>query len=305
MSPLLEIEGLRPVAAGRPRKGLLLAPEFPPNSFWSYRHIMPMIGKKAAFPPLGLITFAAFMPDNWEFDLIDLNVDRRSDEELRERIADADAVFTGAMSVQKRSLVRLLEGPARGLDTPWVLGGPYPSSYRDQILDPRTASDVVLHDGLDLLVWGEGGQWIDAICRILEDPELGRHRSGQPLLLIPDAIAAQRPGSRNALNDRSIFRELEYTPPPRWDLVDIHDYRALMKQTTVGCRFRCDFCDIIQFNGGFTRPKTLESIREELSIMFDLGHRGGIFTVDDNFVGNPQAIEIILEEMISFHREHD
>jgi radical SAM superfamily enzyme YgiQ (UPF0313 family) len=314
MESLLAIEGLSQAPAarasprqarGRPRKGLLLAPEFPDNSFWSYRHIMPMIGRKAAFPPLGLITFAAFMPDDWQFELIDLNVARPSDEELRDRIADADAVFTGAMSVQKRSLVELLSGPSKGLDTPWVLGGPYPSSYRDQILDPRTPSDAILHEGLDLLVWGEGGQWIDAICSILDDPVLGRHRTGQPLLLIPEAIAKQPPGSRQALNDRSIFRELEYTPPPRWDLVDIRDYRALMKQTTVGCRFRCDFCDIIQFNGGFTRPKTLESIREELSVLYDLGHRGGIFTVDDNFVGNPQAIERILEEMIKFQREHD
>jgi radical SAM superfamily enzyme YgiQ (UPF0313 family) len=286
-------------------KGLFIAPEFPPNSFWSYRHIMPMIGKKAAFPPLGLITFAAFLPENWELELIDLNVERLPDAELRDRMADADAVFTGAMSVQKPSIVELLEGPAKGLDTPWVLGGPYPSSYRDKILYPQTPSDQVLHDGLDVLVWGEGAQWVDAICQILGDPELGRHRDAQPLLLIPEAIAQQPAGSRKALNDRSIFRELEYTPPPRWDLVDIRDYRALMKQTTVGCRFRCDFCDIIQFNGGFTRPKTLESIREELEIMYELGHRGGIFTVDDNFVGNPQAIEVILEEMIAFQREHD
>jgi len=314
MQTLLEIEGLerveesatvrRPVS-DRPRKGLLVAPAFPSNSFWSYRHIMPMIGRKAAFPPLGLITFAAFMPENWEFELIDLNVAHPTDEELRDRMADADAIFTSAMSVQKRSLLELLEGPARGLDTPWILGGPYPSSYRDQILEPRTASDGVLHDGLDVLVWGEGGQWVDAIGRILDDPELGRHREGQPIMLIPPAIAEQEPGSRKALNDRSIFRELDYTPPPRWDLVDIGDYRALMKQTTVGCRFRCDFCDIIQFNGGFTRPKTLESIREELAILYGLGHRGGIFTVDDNFVGNPQAIEVILEEMIGFQREHD
>ena len=314
MQKLLEIEGLRPAPSysptprlipDRPMKGLFIAPEFPPNSFWSYRHIMPMIGKKAAFPPLGLITFAAFMPENWEFELIDLNVERLPDEELRDRMAAADAVFTGAMSVQKPSIVELLEGPAKGLDTPWVLGGPYPSSYRDKILYPETPSDKILHDGLDVLVWGEGAQWVNAICNILDDPELGRHRDGQPLLLIPEAIAEQPPGSRKALNDRSIFRELDYTPPPRWDLVDIADYRALMKQTTVGCRFRCDFCDIIQFNGGFTRPKTLESIREELEIMYKLGHRGGIFTVDDNFVGNPQAIEVILEEMIAFQREHD
>ena len=315
MSHLLQIEDLQPrvdesesarrPVSDRPRKGLLVAPAFPPNSFWSYRHIMPMIGRKAAFPPLGLITFAAFMPENWEFELVDLNVAQPPEEELRDRIAEADAVFTGAMSVQKRSLLDLFEGPARGLDTTWVLGGPYPSSYRDQILEPRTASDAVLHEGLDVLVWGEGGQWVDAILQILEDPELGRHREGRPILLIPDGIAEQEPGSRKALNDRSIFRELDYTPPPRWDLVDIGDYRALMKQTTVGCRFRCDFCDIIQFNGGFTRPKTLESIREELTILHGLGHRGGIFTVDDNFVGNPDAIESILQEMIAFQREHD
>ena len=311
---LLEIEGLQPVLAheplpsppsDRPRKGLLIAPEFPPNSFWSYRHIMPMIGRKAAFPPLGLITFAAFMPENWQFELVDLNVERLPDEELRDRIADADAVFTGCMSVQKPSLLELVSGPARGLDTPWILGGPYPSSYRDHLLDPHTPSDAVLHEGLDVLVWGEGGQWVDAICRILDDPELGRHRSGSPILLIPEAIAAEPPGSRKVLNDRSIFRELDYTPPPRWDLVDIRNYRALMKQTTVGCRFRCDFCDIIQFNGGFTRPKTLKAVREELAILYGLGHRGGIFTVDDNFVGNPDAIEGILEEMIRFQREHD
>jgi radical SAM superfamily enzyme YgiQ (UPF0313 family) len=45
----------------------------------------------------------------------------------------------------------------------------------------------------------------------------------------------------------------------------------MMVQTTVGCRFRCDFCDIIQFNGGFTRPKTLDSVRQELAALHALG----------------------------------
>ncbi len=108
-------------------------------------------------PPLGLLTFAALMPPDWSFELLDLNVDRPSDAALRDRIAGADAVFVGAMSVQKRSLVELLSGPAtRGLETPWVLGGPYPSSYRSHMVHPLTASDQILHDGLDLLVWGKG-----------------------------------------------------------------------------------------------------------------------------------------------------
>lgn len=285
-------------------KGLLVYPEFPASAFWSYRHIMPMVGAKAAFPPLGLLTFAALMPESWSFELLDLNVEPPDDAELRERIRDADAVFVSAMSVQKRSLVALLDGPARGLATPWVLGGPYASSYRDQILTPRTASDEILCRGLDLLVWGEGGQWIEAIDRILTS-ERSRHSDDTPLLLIPAAIAAQEPGSRKALNDRAIFKQLEDVPPPRWDLIDLHDYRAMMMQTTVGCRFRCDFCDIIQFNGGFTRPKTLASVGGELEALFALGYRGGVFTVDDNFVGNPEAIESILHVMIEFQRQHD
>jgi radical SAM superfamily enzyme YgiQ (UPF0313 family) len=185
-----------------------------------------------------------------------------------------------------------------------VLGGPYPSSYRDHILKPRTASDETLHRGLDLLVWGEGGQWVDSIDRILRE-ERPRHSDEKPQLLIPAAIAAQEPGSRKALNDRAIFKALGDVPPPRWDLIDIGDYRAMMMQTTVGCRFRCDFCDIIQFNGGFTRPKTLASVRGELETLLGLGYRGGIFTVDDNFVGNPEAIESILHVMIDFQRAHN
>ncbi len=285
-------------------RGLLLYPEFPASSFWSYRHIMPMVGAKAAFPPLGLLTFAGLLPDDWSFDFVDLNVARPADDEMRSRIAAADAVFVSAMSIQKRSLVDLLSGPARGLDTPWVLGGPYPSSYRGHILEPQTPSDEVLHRGLDLLVWGESGQWVSRIDSLLRG-ERARHSDAAPELLIPAAIAAQEPGSRKALNDRSIFKELVDAPLPRWDLINIRDYRAMMMQTTVGCRFRCDFCDIIQFNGGFTRPKTLKSVHDELGALYGLGYRGGIFTVDDNFIGNPDAIETILRVMIDFQRDHD
>ena len=288
----------------RAKKGLLLYPEFPDSSFWSYRHIMPMVGAKAAFPPLGLLTFAALMPPEWSFELIDLNVERPHNDVLRERIADADAVFVSAMSVQKPSLVAVIAEAAQGLTTPWVLGGPYPSSYRDHILQGRTASDEILRRGLDVLAWGEGGQWVPAIDRLLRG-ERQRHSDTTPVLLIPDVIAAQAPGTRGALNDRTIFKELESSPIPRWDLLDIRNYRSMMMQTTVGCRFRCDFCDIIQFNGGFTRPRTLDSVRNDLNAILALGYRGGVFTVDDNFVGNPQAIESILRVMIEVQRDND
>src|SRR4029078_3839838 len=99
---------------GPAMKGLLLYPEFPDSSFWSYRHIMPMVGAKAAFPPLGLLTLAALMPPEWSCDLLDLNVERPPNAVLRARIAAADAVFVSAMSVQKPSLGAVLSALPQG-----------------------------------------------------------------------------------------------------------------------------------------------------------------------------------------------
>ncbi len=183
--------GINP--AGPRRKGVLIAPEFPDDSFWSYRYIIRLIGRKAAFPPLGLLTFAGYMPDHWDLEVVDLNVTSPSDRFLRKKIAEADAVFLSAMSIQKRSLVTLLSGPARGLDTPFVLGGPFASSYRDSILKPQSESDRILHDGLDVLVWGEAQGSMEQLLAYLdsESETLQRHAA--------DADSTIRGGSRARL----------------------------------------------------------------------------------------------------------
>ncbi len=68
----------------RDRKtGLLIVPEFPRDAFWSYRYVIRLIGRKAAFPPLGLLTFAAYLPEEWDLELIDLNVAVPSERVLR------------------------------------------------------------------------------------------------------------------------------------------------------------------------------------------------------------------------------
>jgi len=294
---------VKAVSKGERKQGLLLVPEFPHDSFWSYHYVMRLIGRKAAFPPLGMLTFAALMPEEWDLSLVDLNVMRPSERTLRERMAGADAVFVSAMSIQKRSLVALLEGPARGLEVPFVLGGPLASSYRGQIMAPASPSDQLLHDGLDVLVWGEASGALDQLLAHLG--AYPRHRAGPPELLLPPVVAAAEPGTRRDLNDREIFRPLEPKRPPRWDLVRVKDYQSLMIQTTAGCPFRCDFCDIVQFNGGFTRPKPPALVRQELEAILATGYRGSVFTVDDNFVGLPAATIAILDEMIEFQRRHE
>ena len=288
----------------RMKKGLLIASEFPADSFWSFKYVMKYIRRKAPFPPVGLLTFAALMPqDEWEFELVDLNVERLSSQKLRKKIQDSDAVFTGAMNVQRDSLVELLKGPAHGTDTPWVLGGPLASTYRDSIMNPRNEMDEVLHRGVDYLVWGEASPWIADLNRRLE--EAPTHSDESPFLFIPEQVLNAPEASRKYLQDRSIFEPFDGLPSPRWDLIDVGDYRALMLQTTAGCRFRCNFCDIIQFNGGFPRAKGGTDVTRELQAIYDTGFRGGVFTVDDNFVSEPKAMEEILNAMTEFQRQHD
>jgi radical SAM superfamily enzyme YgiQ (UPF0313 family) len=92
------------------------------------RYALPFIGKKAVFPPLGLLTVAAMLPAEVEVSLVDLNV-----EPLQEAaVAAADLVFISAMIVQKESMAQVIR-LCNDLGTPVVAGGPYPTSCHDQI----------------------------------------------------------------------------------------------------------------------------------------------------------------------------
>ena len=108
------------------KKILLVYPEIP-TTYWSFSYALPFIGKKAFLPPLGLITVASLLPEDYEVSLIDLNVGQLQ----RRDIEEAELVFISAMIVQKKSfkqIVRMCNECGR----PVVAGGPYPiSSYED------------------------------------------------------------------------------------------------------------------------------------------------------------------------------
>ena len=70
-----------------------------PDTFWSFKHALKFVSKKASFPPLGLLTVAAMLPDDWNKKLIDMNADELKNED----ILRADFVFISAMSVQSKS----------------------------------------------------------------------------------------------------------------------------------------------------------------------------------------------------------
>jgi radical SAM superfamily enzyme YgiQ (UPF0313 family) len=87
-----------------PMNILLVYPEFP-DSFWSFKHALPFIRKRAAHPPLGLLTVAALLPREWNLRLADINVKGLTAEEL----AWADYAFVSAMGVQRGSAEVLIE----------------------------------------------------------------------------------------------------------------------------------------------------------------------------------------------------
>lgn len=82
---------------------LLLYPEFP-DTFWSFKHALKFVGKKAAFPPLGLLTIANMLPANWNCKLVDLNVSHLQNKDL----AWADFAFISGMTIQKESAKKLI-----------------------------------------------------------------------------------------------------------------------------------------------------------------------------------------------------
>ncbi len=119
-------------------KALLVYP-FIPDTFWSFKHILKFISKKAAHVPLGLLTIAGMMPREWDIRVVDMNVDNLPDE----FIDWADMVFISAMIVQKTSAREVIDRcHARGKAV--VAGGPLFISARRDFQD---VDHLVLNEG--------------------------------------------------------------------------------------------------------------------------------------------------------------
>lgn len=131
-------------------KVLLLYPEFP-DTFWSFRHALPFLGKRSAYPPLGLLTVSALLPPHWERRLVDLNIEKLRDRDL----AWADVAFTSAMLVQAPFLADLI-ARCRSVGLRTVVGGPITSGEHDA------------YRGADHIVQGEAWGVIGELVRDLE-----------------------------------------------------------------------------------------------------------------------------------------
>jgi radical SAM superfamily enzyme YgiQ (UPF0313 family) len=243
-------------------KILLVYPQYP-DTFWSFKHALKFVSKKASFPPLGLLTVAAMLPETWEKKLVNMNIDRLNDSDINW----ADYVFISAMAVQKKSVNEVITR-CRHLGTKIVAGGPLFNAGFEEF------------DGIDHLVLGEAEVTLPPF---LEDLEKGQARHIY--------ASSERP-------------DISTTPIPLWSLIDMKQYSTMNLQYSRGCPYDCEFCDIIILNGHTPRTKSKEQLISELDSLYEQGWRGGLFIVDDNFIGNKNKLKAeILPALIEWRKQ--
>ncbi|RJQ58903.1 MAG: DUF4070 domain-containing protein [Stygiobacter sp.] len=116
---------------------LMVYPMYP-DTFWSFKHALKFVSKKASFPPLGLLTVASMLPEEWNKKLIDMNASQLKDGD----ILWADYVFISAMSIQSESAKQVIER-CKTLNTKIVAGGPLFTSSSD---DYQQVDHLVLNE---------------------------------------------------------------------------------------------------------------------------------------------------------------
>ncbi|GAB4214469.1 MAG: hypothetical protein OHK0012_12570 [Synechococcales cyanobacterium] len=244
---------------------LLVYPRFP-KTFWSYEKILELVNRKVLLPPLGLVTVAAILPQEWEFKLVDVNIRPVTEAEWQW----ADLVIMSAMIVQKDDIIRQI-GIAKYYGKPVAVGGPYPTSMPEELVAA----------GADYLVLDEGEITLP--------------------LFVEGLARGDQQGRYTAQGEKP---DVTSTPIPRFDLLELPAYDSMSVQFSRGCPFQCEFCDIIVLYGRKPRTKTPAQLIAELEALYHLGWRGSVFMVDDNFIGNKRNVKLLLNELKIWQKEH-
>ncbi len=180
----------------------------------------------------------------------------------------ADLVLTGGMMPQQRDCLDLIR-TARAKGKRVVVGGP------DATSSPHLYGDA------SHLVLGEGEVTLPMFLADLA--------AGSPKKIYQDPRKADVQGS----------------PTPRFDLLKFERYNHIGIQWCRGCPFNCEFCDIIELFGRVPRAKSAAQIFTELQTLYDLGYRGHVDLVDDNFIGNKKLVKEFLPELKKWLEERD
>jgi radical SAM superfamily enzyme YgiQ (UPF0313 family) len=247
-------------------KILLVYPQYP-DTFWSFKHALKFTRKRAVNTPLGILTIAAMLPADWEKKAVDMNTTRLSDKDIEW----ADYVFVSAMIAQQRSTRDVIDR-CKKLDKRVVAGGPlFTMAYKDL-----------------------GFEDVDHI--ILNEAEI----------TLPLFLEDLKKGFARHIYQTDQKADVTETPIPLFSLLDLGKYYTVTVQYSRGCPFDCEFCGITVLDGRKPRTKTKDQILAELEAIYDLGYRGTVFIVDDNFIGNRRKLKgDVLPAIIRWMKERE
>ena len=194
-------------------------------------------------------------------------VDENIERVLDEHFEWADIVCIGGMLPQQSSMVSLIDR-AHQFHLPVVVGGPDPTSQPE------------LYQSADYLVLGEGE------------------------VTIPLFIADLEKGCTHGQYQSEEKADMTQAVVPRFDLIRFQDYMQVGIQYSRGCPFHCEFCNIVELFGRTPRTKTPEQVILELQTLYNLGYRGHIDIVDDNFIGNKKNVKNMLTAIRDWSVRH-
>lgn len=247
-------------------KTLLVWPQFDSFSFWNFEKVCRISGVKYMTPPLGLLTVAALLPQDWDLRVVDENTRPLTEED----IAWAEIVFVGSKIVHRgraQEVIRWAKSRGRTV----VVGGPDPT------ISPQAYEDL----DIDCLCLGEGEG------------------------TVPQLVADLQSGELRKLYRNSELPDLKNSPVPRFDLIDHRDYLYVGVQYSRGCPYHCEFCNVIDLFDHKYRTKSLKQILAEFQVLFDLGYRGQLDFFDDNLIGHMKSVKPFLRGIAAWLKEHN
>jgi radical SAM superfamily enzyme YgiQ (UPF0313 family) len=179
----------------------------------------------------------------------------------------ADYAFISAMTVQRDSVNKIIT-QCKEAGVKVVAGGPLFTVEPDQF------------SGVDYFVLNEAE------------------------LTLPAFLADLEQGHPKPSYSTAAFADIQKSPTPIWQLIKLNSYATMSVQFSRGCPFNCDFCNITSLLGHTPRTKTAQQMIAELDGLYNYGWRGGIFFVDDNFIGNKKTLKSdLLPALIEWRKD--
>ena len=189
-------------------------------------------------------------------------------EQLKDsHIEWADMIFITGMLAQKKSLHEVVQR-GKQLGKLIVLGGPYVTSTIEEL------------------------PYADHIFQ------------GEAETTLPQFFADLERGQAKRVYKAPERPPLAITPVPDFGLVNLKRYSNMSVQYSRGCPFSCEFCDIIEIYGRVPRTKSNQQMLAEFDALKQLGWRGPLFIVDDNFIGNKKNVRLLLPDLIEWQKKN-